>query len=297
VDLKNKRCIFEGCDKQPVYGIKDTKDAIYCVTHKSTEHVDLKNKRCIFEGCNTRASYGYLFNTLIHCATHKSKLEYIAHKLHPRCSIEPCAELPTFSESNNNYPKRCELHALSTDVNVIEKKCGVCGLYSIIGDSGKCNDCFEFVNIKKHRLHIKEEVIKNLLEVNNISCVHDKIPDGSCNKYRPDFIIDCNTHFVIIEVDENQHSNYLCECEQARMINISQDVGGGLSVVFIRYNPDNYRDTNNKRNTITIGRRHTILLQTIQKEILNVRQHPLSVIYLFYDMFEPTNVEVFQINI
>lgn len=44
--------------------------------------------------------------------------------------------------------------------------------------------------------------------------------------------------FVVLEVDGHQQPSYACECEQLRMINLSQSLG--LPKVFLRYNPDRY---------------------------------------------------------
>jgi hypothetical protein len=41
---------------------------------------------------------------------------------------------------------------------------------------------------------------------------------------RPDFLWDQGHLVVIVEVDEEQHLGRACECEQARMINVSQDL-------------------------------------------------------------------------
>lgn len=51
---------------------------------------------------------------------------------------------------------------------------------------------------------------------------------------------------IIVECDENQHGSYACECELGRMITLFQDYGG-MPVVFIRYNPDNYISASNEK--------------------------------------------------
>lgn len=56
---------------------------------------------------------------------------------------------------------------------------------------------------------------------------------------RPDFVWDCKTHMVILEVDEYQHSSRNCECEQTRMANITSSFG--MPCLWIRYNPDEYK--------------------------------------------------------
>ena len=42
-------------------------------------------------------------------------------------------------------------------------------------------------------------------EFSNLNITYNKTIDGGCSKNRPDTFIDCLTHSVIIEVDENQH--------------------------------------------------------------------------------------------
>lgn len=52
----------------------------------------------------------------------------------------------------------------------------------------------------------------------------------------PDFLYNQPTHFIDLEVDENQHKTKPYECDRARMVEISQALG--LKTIFIRYNPD-----------------------------------------------------------
>jgi hypothetical protein len=49
------------------------------------------------------------------------------------------------------------------------------------------------------------------------------------------------SHVIIVEIDENQHTQYDCSCENKRLMEISQDLGH-RPVIFIRFNPDNYID-------------------------------------------------------
>ena len=73
---------------------------------------------------------------------------------------------------------------------------------------------------------------------------HDKSVnvESSCTTHRPDFVFDCKTHFVVLEVDENQHrqgpgrrQRYAPECERIRESNITFNLG--LPTLFIRFSP------------------------------------------------------------
>ena len=78
-----------------------------------------------------------------------------------------------------------------------------------------------------------------------------KIVDG-CSKRRPDLMCDLGYQVIIIEVDENKHDNYDCSCENKRIMQLSQDVGH-RPIVFIRFNPDNYINSNNEKKTSCWG--------------------------------------------
>jgi len=54
-------------------------------------------------------------------------------------------------------------------------------------------------------------------------------------------ILDVGHQLVIIEIDENGHTTYDCSCERKRVNDILEDLGF-RSVVFLRFNPDSYRD-------------------------------------------------------
>jgi hypothetical protein len=71
---------------------------------------------------------------------------------------------------------------------------------------------------------------------------HDKKVEEGCSRRRPDLLCDFGTHIVIIEVDENKHSEYDCSCENKRLMEISRDLGH-RPIVFIRFNPDGYTNS------------------------------------------------------
>ena len=296
INVKSNKCIHTGCKTIPTFALEGQK-AQYCNQHKQVNMVDVLSKTCIYSGCKTIPNYGKLFSDINHCSSHKTKNDYPRSLVNPICILENCSNMPLYTDIKNNYPLRCEEHHIETDTNIIEQKCIVCGLMSYISEK-TCNDCSDFVKNKITRRHYKEHVVKDLLSDHKYNFKHDTIPDQSCNKYRPDFVIDCHTHFIILEVDEHQHSGYQCECEQARMINIHQDIGGGMPVIFIRYNPDSYKDSSNKlireKNTTM---RHTKLIEVLNSTQLHIPDSHLTVIYLFYDGYNSNKIDQFTIHI
>jgi hypothetical protein len=83
------------------------------------------------------------------------------------------------------------------------------------------------------------ETMKSDINIDYQPPVFDKIIDNSCSRRRPDVLIDCYTHCVILELDENQHFGY--SCENKRICELFQDLGSRPLVV-LRLNPDSYKD-------------------------------------------------------
>jgi hypothetical protein len=108
--------------------------------------------------------------------------------------------------------------------------------------------------------------------------------DGKCGKERPDFVWDCGTHKVILEVDEYQHKDNPPECENTRMKNITQAFY--MPCLWIRYNPDKYKGW---RNHVREKTRLIYLWKTLEecfKSIPETTEETLRVVYLFYDNFK-----------
>ena len=73
VNIRHKKCLFEGCLKHPIFNLPGEKKPIFCHAHKSEDMVDIIHKKCIFEGCQTQPSYNLPGEkTAIFCKAHKS---------------------------------------------------------------------------------------------------------------------------------------------------------------------------------------------------------------------------------
>ena len=98
-----------------------------------------------------------------------------------------------------------------------------------------------------------------------------KIQDG-CSKRRPDLYLDLGYQLIMIEIDENQHMDYDCSCENKRLMEPSLDVNH-RPMVFIRFNPDDYKEYDKNitscwgydKNEFAIIRRTSKLLDSTRK--------------------------------
>lgn len=155
-----------------------------------------------------------------------------------------------------------------------------------INKQRKCKDCQLFYVTKKNdylctycnpnktkKIKTKEENIKQLLIDNNFDFIHDKmVINDCCLKYRPDFLFDCISYYLILEVDENAHSQYDNDCEIIRMNNII--ISLGLPCKFIRYNPDNKNFTKKEKEDK--------LLQILDDNLYKDMLEDIEPEYLFY---------------
>ena len=107
------------------------------------------------------------------------------------------------------------------------------------------------------------------------------------------------SHIIIVEIDENNHTEYDCSCEHKRLMQISQDLQH-RPIVFIRFNPDAYTNQDgilikscwglNKLGVMQIVKnkqkeweeRIDVLKQQIQYWIDNPIDKTIEIVELFY---------------
>ena len=112
--------------------------------------------------------------------------------------------------------------------------------------------------------------------------VSDKTIDGGCSKKRPDIFLELLTHSIIIEIDENQHKTY-DNCELKRINLLFEDLGD-RHIVFIRFNPDDYLDKNNKKFTSCWGIDRNGL-SSVKKSKKNEWEHRLDTLKSLVDRY------------
>jgi hypothetical protein len=114
-----------------------------------------------------------------------------------------------------------------------------------------CQACFcnKYPDHEKSTLYkIKERYLRDELRLrfpnNDINMLFDKTIDGGCSLRRPDVFIECLTHCIVIECDENQHKSY--KCEERRTNELYSDLGD-RPLIMIRFNPDSYVNENEEK--------------------------------------------------
>jgi hypothetical protein len=93
----------------------------------------------------------------------------------------------------------------------------------------------------------KEKCVADFIKDNfpDKDWICDKRVQEGCSKRRPDLLLDLGYQIIIVEIDENQHNNYECSCENKRIMELSKDLGH-RPIILIRFNPDKYININNE---------------------------------------------------
>jgi len=240
--------------------------------------VDLKNKHCESNGCTTRSNFGLPGKQASHCAEHREK--GMIFNPSKQCLEVNCRQLALYGILKQEH---CEQHKYENEINLIERQCKTCPFLGILDKDGNCETC-DPASFKKVRL-AKQTAVVDYLKANGIEMKQiDRIIDGGvCGLERPDIYIDCGTHILIVEVDEDQHSGRPCECEQTRMVNISQS--NGLKTFFLRFNPDGYKRPKGIKQEST-AKRFKTLLDWVNHWKKTEPIDFLSVMYLYFDGYQ-----------
>ena len=274
VDIKSPKCI-ECKDKGPNFNKPGETKALYCSGCAKPGMVDIKNPKC---HCGKGASYGIPCNLPNRCTVHK---EIATHGI--------------------NKPIHCENHKTNNDVDLVERKCTKCGTIDIIINGLCVNFCGlteKHKELKKHQ-KLKEKRVIQIVEKEFMKPTEYNVrvdrDCGGVNSEEKEIGFDFGKYIVFLEVDENRHKSY-CELgEINRMKNIYMNEGG-IPIVFIRYNPDNFVDNNKKKQKLSQAKREELLIKWLKKYKNDGLKYNLSVNYLFYDGWNKEEVFEYEID-
>lgn len=137
VDLRNKKCEYVGCSKNPLFNYKGLSKR-FCNEHKLDGMVNVVHRYCIVEGCLKQSSYNIKGSYADYCLDHKTdEMELVVYKnkcKYPDCNIRASYNYP--SKINCLY---CTEHKLDGMVSKSKKceaeGCLVSSNYNIEGET------------------------------------------------------------------------------------------------------------------------------------------------------------------
>ena len=241
--IKKQLCIHGNCHKKARFNIPEKK-ALYCIDHKLPDMIDLSN-----------VIYKYKIpdildptNKMYEFNPPKSNLSSSKFKrpLENKCYKDDCDKTPKFNAPHKQGGMYCDEHKKMFMINVVDRPCRtpLCTTRALQKYDEHCLFCFVHLfphNPLTRNYKTKEASVVEFVKTTfpQYTWINDKRVQDGCSRRRPDLLLDLGDQVLIIEVDENQHADYDCSCENKRVMELSQDVGH-RPIVFIRFNPDSY---------------------------------------------------------
>jgi hypothetical protein len=245
INIVSKTCIHPNCKISAAFNTEGETKSLYCLEHKKEGMMNVKSKKCIHPDCKIMPNYNKEGETTgLYCSAHKKDgMVDVKNKIciHPNCKIQP-----NYNKEGETKALYCVTHKLEGMVDVKHPSCKSSWCTTLVNEKydGYCLFCYmnlfpdkPVTRNYKTKEYAVVEYVKNKFP--NHTWIADKIVNGGCSKRRPDLLLDLLYQIVIIEVDENQHTDYDCSCQNKRIMELSQDLGH-RPIVFIRFNPDDY---------------------------------------------------------
>ena len=289
-------CKEKDCNKIPHYNFPNTNKGVYCKEHKLESMIDVKHEVCKEKNCNIRPCFNYEDKKSgIYCKEHK--LDNMFDVTNKSCKEKNCLIQCSYNFKNLKA-LYCVKHKLDDMVDVINTNF-TCKSCMIIRSQKKydnfCTHCFSNLFPSDPRTLLiqkksKEIKVVSFITNKNQDWYHDKplyvdLKGGCCNsKRRIDLRKLINGTLLCIEIDENQHKYYNKQDELDRYDNLFMDFSG--KYVFIRYNPDKYKENEKVKNP-RFESRMKKLEEEIEKQIKRIEKDEnielVEIINLFYD--------------
>lgn len=242
-------CEFHGCTIKPYFGIKNSKKASRCYTHRLYGYENVKDRKCESENCIIRAYFGYTGGRAERCSTHR-----LDGQINVKDKLCDCGKKPYFGLPGER-PNKCFSHKLENFVDVRSKRCqhASCNVYEkyernralyVNPSTGKKDLCLhchrglfpgKHLNASVRKEHILLAEIQNRFPNLNKYFVSWDCP-LSCTLKRADMLWKISETLFHIEIDEEGNSH---EDNLERLVEIHAASNMRFHCV-VRFNPDEY---------------------------------------------------------
>jgi hypothetical protein len=296
IDVKNKKCKYANCKKQPIFNYESETHSIYCNEHKIDGMININSKKCQYDNCKKIPTFNFENEkNALYCSEHKK--DGMVNITSKKCGYSNCKKIPTFNFENEKNALYCFEHKLENmiDINHLKCKAGFClGSRGNPKYKGYCSSCYQhlFPNDPltfQIRSKTKEIAVRDFINANFEGFQHDTpLWTGNCDcthRRRIDHRKLIGNTLLCIETDENQHKNYDEKDEEIRYDDLFMLHGGKF--IYIRFNPDKFKNKDGKSLNPMLYTRLPILKQEIEKQIERIKNEEnieiLEIIKLYYN--------------
>jgi hypothetical protein len=306
VNVKDNMC---RCGKsQPTYNLPGERAAC-CAACRTNDMVDIVNKACRCGKC--LPIYNLPGERAACCATCRTNdMVNVKNKM-CRCG----KARPSYNSPGEKTPVCCTSCRTEEMVNVVSKACpGQEGNCTTIGNKrykGYCTWCFQHefpLDPLTFQIHCKtkEIAVRDFINANFDGFQHDKpLYTDHCNctvRRRIDHRCLIGNTLLAIETDENHgHRYYNKDDERNRYDDLYMSFSGKF--IYIRFNPDSYKDKNGKKHNPDISTRLRALKMEIEKQMQRIENDEnedlVDIVYMYYDekQPEPTSQSVASLEV
>jgi hypothetical protein len=297
INVRIKKCIEPNCNVAAIYNHPGQKEKLYCTKHKKPDMIDIVHAKC--QECAATAYFRTPGSPkATHCKTHaKEGMIDMDKRL---CKELGCKIHATFGTPNTTERLYCRNHTKPGLVDNVSQKCLTEGCETQVychSNNNYCLACFQKVFPEKpieRNLKVKEIATVEFIKQFYQNIITDEMIKGGTSQKRPDIMKEYPNYVIICEIDENQHKKYKKDNDAARIEIIKNDLK--KLTVFIRFNPDNYKDFNNKRYQSCWRVDRTDNVCKLQNAIeWESRLNKLKEVFDYYDKKPPTETTIIRL--
>lgn len=279
IDVIRTRCKHHNCIVHPIFNYPNETKPLWCSQHKHLNMIDVVHIRCKHQDCRLIAHHNSIGSKPQWCKEHSAK--GCVYKPYRICRTEGCEKIClTGIQEPRLKLMHCLDHIQPGEIDFTQNKCNTCQVtHTILDSANNCSDCSTLGT--RVELRVRTFFLQNGIQYKS----HDT--PLSLSGYRPDFLFETSTTYLVVEVDEHQHKNY--DDEDIRMLTIAEELR--KPTIFIRFNPDDYSSPCQTEFT----ERLQCLKFYIEKCLTHIPTSRCEKIYLFYDNWDPNQVYPIQV--
>jgi hypothetical protein len=290
INVKDEPCKC-GKSSSPLFNYIGLKPE-YCSKCKEPDMIDVLHGRC--ECGKVQPSFNFKGSEPKYCKECKKDGMIMIRK---RTCIQ-CKDKQATYNIEGLKAQYCNTCRTKDMINVVDKcKNDGCVSSGNIKYKYYCGFCFQhlFPNdeaVKNIKKKTKENYVRDFLQELNEEFIHDMpLWTGNCDcshRRRIDFRKLVGNTLLCIEVDEFQHKRYNEKDEEIRYDDLFMLHGGKF--IFIRFNPDPFKNKLGTRKNPYMKRRMEYLEEEINKQIERINNEEnfelLEIIKIFYDGYD-----------
>jgi hypothetical protein len=296
INVTRKTCEYTECKKAPNYNYVGEISGVFCAQHRLQNMVNINAKSCEYIDCKKIPNYNFSKDQSGRfCKEHC--LSTMVDVINKSCEFTGCIKQPCYNFIGESKAIFCSQHKYINMVDVHNPKCKSNFCLGSLGNKkykGYCSSCYQQLFptdplTLQMRCKTKEIAVRDFINLNFEGFQHDKsLWTGNCDcthRRRLDHRKLIGNTLLCIETDENQHKNYDLKDEEIRYDDLYMLHGGKF--VYIRFNPDKFKDKNGKSVNPMLYTRLPILKEEIEKQINRIENEEnkelLEIIKLYYD--------------